>query len=221
MVQKSTLDFLKALKKNNDRDWFEKNKDKYLAAKQNIEDITNALIKSISSFDKKIEGLTAKNCVFRIYRDVRFSKNKDPYKTNLGASINAGGKKASNAGYYIHVQPRESFLAGGVWMPPADELKKIRQEIAYNFDDFKKILADKKFKKIFKGLDESKEYKLARPPKGYDKDHPAVEFLKFNSYIVWTQYNDKDVTSKNFVKKVAEDAKVMKPLIYFLNTALD
>src|SRR6185436_8549564 len=121
MIQKSTIDFLKALKKNNNRDWFEKNKDKYLSAKQNIEDLVNGLIKSISAFDKKIAGLTAKDCVFRIYRDVRFSKNKDPYKTNLGASINAGGKKAMTAGYYIHIQPGESFLAGGMWMPPADE----------------------------------------------------------------------------------------------------
>jgi uncharacterized protein (TIGR02453 family) len=221
MIQKSTLDFLKSLKKNNNRDWFEKNKDKYLAAKQNIEDLVNGLIKSISTFDKKIAGLTAKDCVFRIYRDVRFSKNKDPYKTNLGASINAGGKKAMTAGYYIHIQPGESFLAGGMWMPPADELKKVRQEIAYNLKDFQKILNDKKFKRVFKGLDESKEYKLARPPKGYEKDHPAVELLKFNSYIVWTKYNDKDVLSKNFLKKVADDAKTMKPLIQFLNTALD
>jgi uncharacterized protein (TIGR02453 family) len=221
MVQKSTLDFLLALKKNNNRDWFEKNKEKYLLAKQNIDDLTNALIKSISTFDKKINGLTAKDCVFRIYRDVRFSKNKDPYKTNLGASINAGGKKAVNAGYYIHIQPGESFLAGGIWMPEANELKKIRQEIAYNTKEFQKILNEKKFKKVFKGLDESKEYKLARPPKGYEKDHPAIELLKFNSYIVWTSYKDKDVLSKNFLKKVSEDAKAMKPLIYFLNTALD
>jgi uncharacterized protein (TIGR02453 family) len=221
MIQKSTLDFLKALKKNNNRDWFEKNKDKYLAAKQNIEDLVNGMIKSISSFDKKIAGLTAKDCVFRIYRDVRFSKNKDPYKTNLGASINAGGKKAMNAGYYVHIQPGESFLAGGVWMPPADELKKIRQEIAYNTKDFLKILNEKNFKKAFKGLDESKEYKLARPPKGYEKDHPAVELLKFNSYIVWKKYNDKDVLSKNFVNKISDDAKTIKPLIHFLNTALD
>jgi uncharacterized protein (TIGR02453 family) len=221
MVQKSTLNFLSSLKKNNNRDWFEKNKEKYLLAKQNIDDLTNALIKSISSFDKKINGLTAKDCVFRIYRDVRFSKNKDPYKTNLGASINAGGKKAVNAGYYIHIQPGESFLAGGIWMPEANELKKIRQEIAYNTKEFQKILNEKKFKKVFKGLDESKEYKLARPPKGYEKDHPAIELLKFNSYIVWTSYKDKDVLSKNFLKKVSEDAKAMKPLIYFLNIALD
>jgi uncharacterized protein (TIGR02453 family) len=221
MVQKSTIDFLSSLKKNNNRDWFEKNKDKYLAAKQNIDDFTNALIKSFSAFDKKLTGLTAKDCVFRIYRDVRFSKNKDPYKTNMGASINAGGKKAMNAGYYIHIQPGESFLAGGVWMPEADALKKIRQEIVYNSKQFRKILADKNFKKVFKGLDESPEYRLARPPKGYDKDHPDIELLKFNSYIVWKKYNDKDVTSKNFLKEVSDDAKVMKPLIQFLNTALD
>jgi uncharacterized protein (TIGR02453 family) len=221
MIQKATIDFLKALKKNNDRDWFEKNKEKYLAAKKNVDDFVDGLIKSFTAFDKKLGGLTAKDCVFRIYRDVRFSKNKAPYKTNMGASINAGGKKAENAGYYIHIEPGGAFLAGGVWMPPADQLKKIRQEIVYNGKDFKKILSEKNFKKAFGALDESEGYKLSRPPKGYDKDHPDIELLKFNSYIVWKKYNDKDVLSKNFVKKVSDDAKVMKPFIQFLNTALD
>jgi uncharacterized protein (TIGR02453 family) len=218
MIQKSTIDFLKTLKKNNNRDWFDKNKEKYLAAKQNVDEFVDELIKSFSTFNKSLIGLRAKDCVFRIYR---FSKNKAPYKTNMGASINAGGKKAENAGYYIHIEPGEAFLAGGVWMPPADQLKKIRQEIVYNGKDFKKILAEKNFKKQFKALDESEGYKLSRPPKGFDKNHPDIELLKFNSYIVWKKYNDKDILSKNFVKKVSADAKVMKAFINFLNTALD
>jgi len=220
MIQKPTLDFLTALKKNNNRDWFEKNKEKYLAAKKNVEEFTDELIKHISSFDKKIAGLTHKDCVFRIYRDVRFSKDKSPYKTNMGASISAGGKKTMAAGYYVHIDPVESFIAGGMWMPPSDQLKKIRQEIDYNGKKFHKILDDKDFKKQFKKLDDSEEYKLARPPKGYDKDHPDIELLKFNSYIVWHSYKNKEVLSKNFPRELAKGAKTMKPLIDFLNEAI-
>jgi uncharacterized protein (TIGR02453 family) len=220
MIQKSTLDFLTSLKKNNNKEWFDKNKEKYLAAKQNVEEFTDELIKLISAFDKKIAGLTYKDCVFRIYRDVRFSKNKTPYKTNMGASISAGGKKTSAAGYYMHIDPEESFIAGGMWMPPSDQLKKIRQEIDYNGKKFHKILDEKNFKKQFGKLDESEGYKLARPPKGYDKDHPDIELLKFNSYIVWHPYGKKDVLSKNFSRELSKSAKTMKPLIDFLNEAI-
>jgi uncharacterized protein (TIGR02453 family) len=221
MVQKSTIDFLKQLGKNNKKEWFDANKDKYLAAKANVDGFVEDVIKAFSSFDKGLSGLKAKDCVFRIYRDVRFSKDKRPYKTNMGASINRGGKKMEVAGYYLHIQPGESFLAGGRWMPSSDHLKKIRQEIDYNGKKLHKILDDKNFKKQFGGLDNSDEYKLARPPKGYDKDHKDVELLKLNSYLVWHQYSDKDVLSKNFLKDLTVAAKTMKPLLDFLNTAID
>src|SRR6185436_17723592 len=149
MIQPTTLNFLKALKKNNNKEWFDKNKDKYLAAKENVEGFVDELIKSISTFDKGLMGLRAKDCVFRIYRDVRFAKDKRPYKTNLGASISAGGKKAEVAGYYIHIEPGKSLIAGGRWMPSSDHLKKIRQEIDYNGKKIKKILNDENFKKEF------------------------------------------------------------------------
>jgi uncharacterized protein (TIGR02453 family) len=221
MIQKSTLDFLKALKKNNNKDWFDKNKEKYLAAKQNIDEMATELIKSFSSFDKKLTGLKAKDCVFRIYRDVRFAKDKTPYKTNMGCAISPGGRKAEEAGFYIHIEPGKSFLAGGRWMPPADHLKKIRQEIDYNGKKFHKILSDKNFKKEFGELDQSEEYRLSRPPKGYDKDHPDVELLKLNSFIVWHEYNEKEITSKNFLKEITKTAKLMKPFLDFLNEAVD
>ena len=220
MIQKSTLDFLTKLKKNNNKDWFDKNKEKYLVVKQNIEEFTDELIASVSKFDKSIAGLTHKDCVFRIYRDVRFSKNKTPYKTNMGASINAGGKKGMTGGYYIHIDPSGSFLAGGLWMPPSEQLKKIRQEIDYNGNQLHKILANKDFKKHFGTFDDSEEYKLARPPKGYDKDHPDIELLKFNSYVVLHEYNNKVVLSKNFVNEISTGAKIMKPLLDFLNEAI-
>ncbi len=221
MIQKSTLDFLKTLKKNNNKEWFDANKEKYLAAKANIDSFIEETIKSFTAFDKGLTGLKAKDCVFRIYRDVRFSKNKTPYKINMGASINAGGKKMEVAGFYIHIEPGKSFLAGGRWMPSSDHLKKIRQEIDYNGKKLHKILSDKDFKKQFGELDNSKEYKLARPPKGYDKDHKDIELLKLNSYIVWHEYNEKEVLSANFLKELTKTAKTMKPFLDFLNTAID
>jgi len=221
MIQKSTLDFLKNLKKNNEREWFDANKEKYLAAKGNVDSFVEEVIKSFLSFDKSLAGLKAKDCVFRIYRDVRFSKDKSPYKTNMGAGINRGGKKMEIAGYYLHIEPGKTMIAGGRWMPSGDHLKKIRQEIDYNGKQLHKILSDKNFKKLFGGLDNSDEYKLVRPPKGYDKDHKDVELLKLNSYLVWHEFNDKDVLSKNFLKNLTAIAKAMKPLLDFLNTAID
>ena len=219
MVKPSTISFLKSLKKNNNKDWFDKNKDKYLDAKSNVEDLVNALIRDFTKFEKGLAGLSAKDCVFRIYRDVRFAKDKRPYKTNMGASINPGGKKMEVAGYYLHIEPGGSFLAGGRWQPSPDHLKKIRQEIDYNGKQFRKILNAPAFKKLFGELEP--EYSLCRPPKGYDKDHPDIELLKLNSFIAWKNYSDKEVLSKKFQQELTRDAKVMIPFLDFLNTAID
>jgi len=218
MIAKSTLAFLKALKKNNNKDWFDKHKDQYLAAKQDVDGLVGSVIQGFSKFDKSLIGLLPKDCVFRIYRDVRFAKDKKPYKTNLGATINAGGRKMEVAGYYLHIEPGASGLAGGRWMPSADHLRMIRQEIDYNGKQFRKILNDKNFRKQFGELDDS--YKLTRPPKGYDKDHPDVELLKHNSFIVWRPFTDKEVLSKNFIANLTKSAKIMKPFLDFLNTAI-
>lgn len=218
MISPSTITFLKSLQKNNNKEWFDKHKEDFLSAKENMESTVNDLIHEISKFDKSVSGLKGKDCVFRIYKDVRFSKDKTPYKTNMGASINPGGKKAIEPVYYIHVEPGKSFLAGGMWMPPADELKKIRQEIDYNSKALKKVLSNPTFKKYFGGL--SPEYKLKTAPKGYPKDHPEIELLRFNSFIVVRPIADKLLSSKTFVKEVAKGAKIMKPFIDFLNEAL-
>jgi len=219
MIEKHTLDFLTKIKKNNNRDWFDKNKEKYLAAKDNVSEMIDALLKEITAFDKRYAGLTSKDCLFRIYRDIRFAKDKRPYKTNMGASITIGGKKSTKAGYYIHIEPGESFLAGGVWQPEADALKKIREELDYNGKPLHKISDNKDFKKYFGELDKS--YQLKTTPKGYDKEHPDIEFLRLNSFIVWHKFNDKDVLSKNFVKGLGKGAKIMKPFLDFLNQAND
>jgi uncharacterized protein (TIGR02453 family) len=218
MISKATLSFLRDIRKNNDREWFEKNKNRYLSAKNNITEIAEELIRSLCTIDKKFIGLTSKECIFRIYRDVRFSKDKRPYKYNLSADFTIGGRKSANAGYYLHIEPGKSFLAGGIWMPPGDILKKVRQEIDYNGKQFHKILDQKDFKKYFGRMDE--ENKLKTTPKGYDKDHPDIEILKLTSFLVWHDYKDSEITNKKFVKEVTKGMKLMKPFLDFLNVAI-
>ncbi|MEO6329933.1 MAG: DUF2461 domain-containing protein, partial [Ginsengibacter sp.] len=144
MFQSSTILFLKTLAKNNNKIWFDEHRSNYLAAKSDYENFVSALIKKVGNFDLDIKELQPKECTFRINRDIRFSKDKTPYKTNMGASLNRGGKKSIYAGYYFHLEPgNKSFAGGGLWMPVAPELKKVRQEVDYNFDEFTDILKNK------------------------------------------------------------------------------
>lgn len=217
MLQSSTLKFLKDLSKNNNKPWFDKNRKQYDAAKADFLLMVSQVIKGIGSFDPTVANLEAKNCIFRINRDVRFSKNKDPYKNNMAAYFNKDGKKGLGAGYYLHIEPGKSFAAGGIWMPEPAVLAGIRQEIDYNFDDWKKIVESKAFKKIFtEGLQGES---LTRPPKSYDDTNPAIEYIKRKSFIVTGSFTDADIQNKNFVKEVAKKFQAMKPLVDFLNTA--
>lgn len=219
MIDKSTLEFLSKLSKNNNKEWFEKNRPTYELAKTNFKEFVSELISSTAKFDPSVKHLEAKDCIFRINRDVRFSKNKAPYKNNFGAILSPGGKKSFAAGYYIQIQPGESFIAGGMWQPPTPQINAIRQEIDYNTAEFKKIIAAKDFKKFLGKL--SEEDKLKSVPKGYDKTHPEIELLKFKSYITVHNLKDVDVLSKNFLKHCNEVMKAMQPLNLFLRKACD
>ena len=219
MIPQSSLDFLHKLSKNNNKEWFDRNRGAYEAAKKNYRDTIDELIQAIAKYDPAVKMLTAKDCVFRINRDIRFSNDKRPYKTNMGASISPGGKKSSMAGYYFHLQPGESFLAGGVWQPQPPELNAIRQEIDYNTPEFKKIIGNRNFKKYFGTLSEEDKVKTA--PKGYDKSHPEIETLKLKSFIVVHDLKDKEVLSKDFVKNAAAAFKALHPLNMFLRRACD
>lgn len=212
------LKFLKDLSKNNDRVWFEKNKPRYLEAKQGFEDFITGLLKEMTKFDEGLAGLDPKKLPFRIYRDVRFSKDKSPYKVNMGAGFSPNGKLVQEPGYYIHIEPGKSFVAGGIYMPDAGNLAKVRQEIDYNADKLMKVMNSKSFKKLFKGFDDFD--KLKTMPKGYAKDHPQIELLKHKSFIVSYNYTDKDVTDKKFLKTVAAHAKEIKPLNDFIREAI-
>jgi uncharacterized protein (TIGR02453 family) len=212
------LKFLKVLSKNNNREWFERNKPKYLGIKNDFEDFLAALLKELIGFDERLANLNPKKVAFRIYRDIRFSKDKRPYKNNMGAGFSPNSKMDQEAGYYIHIQPGDkSFLAGGFYVPDAANLAKIRQEIDYNADRLLKILQDKKFKKLFPALGDFD--KLKTSPKGYSADHPHIDLLRHRSFIVSHPFTDKEVVDKKFLKNVTEVAKTLKPLNDFLAEA--
>ena len=221
MIQASTLKFLKDLKKNNSKEWFEKNRKQYESAKQNFNELTQEIILSFGKIDSTIAHLEPKKCVFRINRDVRFSKDKSPYKTNMGLFLSKSGKNATHAGYYFHLEPGECFIGGGLYMPMPDILAKVRQEIDYNWREFNKIITNKKFISNFKELDKSKEFTLTRPPKGYDVNNPAIEFIKMKTWIAGKKINDEELLDKKIVKNMVGSFEALKPTIDFFNRAID
>ncbi|MEZ5306428.1 MAG: DUF2461 domain-containing protein [Pyrinomonadaceae bacterium] len=214
---KKTLDFLKKLKKNNNRDWFLANKKLYDAAREEFAFEVDSLIGGIARFDPEMLGTVAGDCMFRIYRDVRFSKDKSPYKTAFGAYMGPGGRKSSVPGYYLHVSPGESFIAGGAYQPAPEALMKIRNAIAEDTTGFRKILNAKKFRETFGDL-EGEQLKTA--PKGFPKDHPAIDLLKFKSFIVVRKFkSDKALTETSFAKDTLSGFRSLQPMLLFLREA--
>ncbi|MBI3195636.1 MAG: DUF2461 domain-containing protein [Ignavibacteriae bacterium] len=219
MISKKILDFLTELEKNNNRDWFSKNKPRYEEARAEFENFISNLILEIAKFDKQIIGIDAKKSVFRIYKDTRFSKDKTPYKTNFGAHLIKAGSKGvhSRAGYYIHIEPNKCFLAGGAYMPESNWLKAIRKEIYYNSKEFKKIINNSDFKRYF----EIEGEKLSKAPQGYSPDHPEIELLKYKSMLAVHNLSDEQILSKDFLSHSAKVFKVLYPFDKFLNKAMD
>jgi len=215
-IQKNTIEFLKVLALNNNRDWFEANRSYYEASRNNFEAFIQAFIDRITEFDPVLKGLEAKSCIFRINRDIRFSTDKSPYKTNFGALVIRGGRKNIHrfAGYYIHIEPGEYMIAGGAYLPPAEWLKAIREKIAEAPEEFLKIIENKDFKNYFGDLDDEK---LKSAPKGFSPDHPYIELLKFKSYTVVNYVSEKQVLSDGYIDYVVEVAKVLKPFNDFFN----
>jgi uncharacterized protein (TIGR02453 family) len=222
MISSPTLAFLKALKKNNNKTWFDEHRENYNAAKYNFEEFVALLLQKMIAFDEDMKELIPKNCTFRINRDVRFSKNKTPYKINLSASFNRGGKKSMYGGYYFHLQPgNNNFVGGGLWRPEPADLKKLRQEIDYCFPEFKKIIGAPAFKKHYGGLEKDENQMLVNIPKGYDKENPAADYLRMKSYIATKNLSDDDVLSPKLVNEVIQSFKALMPLVKFINRAFD
>ena len=220
MLQLSTIEFLKNLKINNNKEWFENNRKKYEAAKEDFTSLINTVILQFGRNDESIAQLNAKDCMFRINRDVRFSKNKAPYKSNMGASFTKGGKKSPLAGYYFHCEPGQCFVGGGLWMPETDTVKKVRQEIDYCYEEFSSIIRSKKFVTQYLDLDKDNGISLIREPKGYEKDNPAIEYIKLKSWLATKALADEELTDKNLVKKIVTAFEALQPFIDFLNKGL-
>ncbi|HLP71780.1 MAG TPA: DUF2461 domain-containing protein [Bacteroidales bacterium] len=218
-IKKSTFDFLKDLKKNNEREWFLENKPRYLEAKQNFEGFAGNLLGGIIKFEPIMKGLEVSSCVYRINRDIRFSNDKSPYKTHLGAFMVRGGRQNGDryAGYYFHIEPgNNSMIAGGAYMPPADRLAAIREKIDEDGDKLVRILKNKDFAGMFGEIEGEK---LKTAPKGYPKDHPHIDLLRLKSFLVVRMLKDSEVTSPECLDLVLKACRLMKPLNDFLNEA--
>jgi uncharacterized protein (TIGR02453 family) len=219
MIQKQTLDFLAELVDNNNREWFMDNKQRHDAAREDVIDLAGKLIKELHKIDSAVATeLDPKKCVLRIYRDVRFSKNKTPYKNNFGISVPTTGVKPGGAEYYFQVQPGKSFMAGGYWMPEAAHLKAIRQEIDYNANDLKAIIENAEFVKLFGSFRD--QDKLKTLPRDYTADNENIELLKLKSFIAWHQLKDKELMKANLVDKIAGICSKIHPLNVFLRNAI-
>lgn len=220
MLRPSTLQFLRDLSAHNDKSWFDGHRSAYEAARADHTAFLDQVIGQVSGFDQDILGQTAKSCLFRINRDVRFSKNKAPYKTNFGAYLARGGRKSTFAGYYFHLEPGASFIGGGMWMPMPEHLGRVRQEIDYCLEEFRNILENHSFVQHYGGLSDGPDMRLQRIPKGYEAENPAAEYLRFKSYVAMKPIPDDLITSDKLLRESIDAFKALKPLLDFLNRAV-
>ena len=212
-----TVDFLEKLKENNNREWFQANKRLYDDARGEFEQFIAMLIPVVRGMDSGVDVVSPKECLFRIFRDVRFSKDKSPYKTNFGAFIAKGGRKSPYAGYYLHIEPGASFIGGGAYMPESQYLKAIRNGIFKNVDEYKAIIEGAEFRKFFGGMFGEK---LKNAPKGFPKDFADIDLLKNKHYAVTHRVEDGFWFSDTLVEKVTEIFSVLYVLNRFLNNAI-
>lgn len=218
MLQSSTIEFLQDLEANNNRPWFEENKGRYLEAKKDFESLVEAVRMRLAQTEPAFADQSIKQSTFRIYRDVRFSTDKTPYKSHFGLYFNPKGKQSNVGGFYVQLQAgNRSFLAGGAFMPQSQLLKDIRQEIDYNQEEWLAIVESKDFTPYFNGLGGvSGSEKLSTAPKGYAKDHPLIEYLKLKSFEASHNFEDKLLTSPKLLDYLMEGYKKLLPLNEFL-----
>jgi uncharacterized protein (TIGR02453 family) len=215
---KKSLSFLRDLKKNNNKEWFHANREQYDEARAEFLGFIERVVSGIGLFDPDLGPVDPRNTLFRINRDIRFTKDKSPYKTNFGSFIIKGGKKTGNAAYYFHLDPEGSFLGGGVYHPEAQILKKVRQEIYENPEEFREIISDKAFRGYFGAMYDDR---LKTDPKGFPKDFQHMDLLRYKSYIVSRALDEKTVLGDNLVGETLKAFRLMHPLIRFINYALE
>lgn len=221
MTTREAFDFLEALKKNNNTEWFHSQKKAYEAYKKWYHGTIAAVLEELKKWDPSLEPLEPKNCTFRINRDIRFSKDKSPYKTNIGMWFTHDKSQKNSPGYYIHYEKGASFIAGGVWCPEPEQLKKIRKEIEFFYEDLDEIVHEKSFATQYKSLSREEGNVLKKAPKDTDPNHPGIEFLKLKSFTAATPIADDQFLDSDFGKKIARDLAVLKPLNDFLRRALE
>lgn len=212
------LNFLSELRGNNTREWFDQNRHRYEESRKKVLFLTELVIHELNSFDPEIGFLNPKDCVFRIFRDVRFSNDKTPYKINMGSFIAKGGRKSTGAGYYFHIEPGGSFVGGGCYCPPAEALKALRTEIFDHPEEFKGLIYSDSFCQTYP---EMYNDKLKTPPKGFPKDFPEIDLLKYKSYAFTSKIADSVVVSGDFAGRIVSAFKELAPVNRFLNNALD
>jgi uncharacterized protein (TIGR02453 family) len=214
-LTKESLEFLNILKANNDRDWFNANKVEYLKQHQNIIEFADDLLEKLNKHDI-IETPTGKKSLYRIYRDVRFSKDKSPYKTNWAGGFKRATKQL-RGGYYLHIEPDNVFVGGGFWAPNKDDLQRIREDIVTDASELRSILTSKDFKNTF-GTLEGEQLKTC--PKGFDKEHPDIELLRYKQFIVSKKFSRKEALSKDFSKMVDDTFKKMRPFFDYMSMSV-
>lgn len=222
MIKQTSLDFLKELKENNTKEWFEQNRNLYENYKSDILELTENLLTELSKFDETISNaqLNPKKCITRVNRDLRFTKDKTPYKNYVLLVFNKNGFHGNTAGYYLQIEPNSNFLGGGIWQTTSELLKKIRSEIDYSFSDINNIITSNKFKNTFPNGIQGVG-KLKRIPQGYEESNPASELLKMKGFCTKEVITDKLLTSKNCIESIVDVFKTSKPLIDYINKAIE
>ncbi len=221
MLSQEAIQFIDDLKANNATEWMHAHKKRYEIFKKEYHAYIALLLDSMKPLDKSLENLEIKNCTFRINRDIRFSKNKDPYKTNIGVWMTTNKNRKNSPGYYIHFEKGKSFIAGGIWYPEPNDLKTIRKEIEFFHEDLVKIVQEKNFVKEFSVLDYDENTVLKNAPKGFDPNHPAIEFLKLKSFTATQQIDDAAFSKENFADLISKKLIALQPLNKFLKRALE
>lgn len=212
------LDFISELTENNNRDWFNANKARYQESLEIFRGFAGELLNGISTFDPGLGNLEPRDTIFRIYKDVRFSRDKLPYKTHFGCWMAKGGRKSTDAGYYFHLEPGASFMAAGVWMPPAEKLKLIRQEIMYQPEPYLELINAPEMKKHYERG--GKEDRLKKGPAGFPKDFKYMDELKYKHYIWSRNYSDSDINQAGFAGSVVKDYQGLFPMVSYLNHSM-
>lgn len=214
-IQQSSFDFLKQLSKNNNRDWFNEHKNEFITEQQKMIVFSDALLSLMNKHDL-IETASGKESLHRIYKDTRFSKDKTPYKTNWSGSFRRATKEL-RGGYYFHIEPGNTFMAGGFWGPNIDDLKRIRQDIDYNYEEWDDLFSSKIIQEHFGGLVGSQ---LTTSPKGFDKDHPGIEYLRYKQFILKHRFTDEEVLASDFVTNINQSFIKLRPFFDHMSEIL-